>query len=263
VAQQFLALSALLLTQQAAAAIDTLSLSPDVTLLLSAQTVADENLAEDDLSGAIALQDIGPIPQSTSVAAYHLLDNGDQLLAFETIVNLPGAVVARPNDVVRFDGFAYALEFAGSDEGVPPGARIDALTVAENGNLVLSFDISAALPSVFSDDEDLVRFDGVDQFHLFLDGSAAGLHPGLDLDAAHFDAASGRILVSLDAGGMAAGTVFSDEDLLEYDPMSDTWAVAYDGSVEHGAWAAGDLVAAFVTLLGELIFADGFESLIP
>jgi hypothetical protein len=262
-ALQSLALLALLLAQPAEAAIGTVRLSPDTTLVLSGEIVADESLAEDDLSGAIALRDIGAIPPATGLAAYHLMENGDQLVVLETTVTLPGPLVARPNDVVRYDGAGYALEFSGSNYAALQGARIDALTVAENGDLVLSFDVTTSLPSVIADDEDLVRFDGVDQFELFFDGSAAGLAPGLDVDAAHFDTDSGRLLISLDGGGIAAGTVFGDEDLLEHDPIGDTWAIAYDGSAEHAAWAAADLVAAFVTLLGDLIFLDGFEDLAP
>jgi len=262
-ALQSLALLALLLAPPAEAAIGTVRLSPDTTFLFSGQTVADENLAEDDLAGAVALQDIGAIPPATGLAAYHLLENGDQLLVFDTTVTLPGPVIARSSDVVRYDGAAYTLEFVGSNRGVPQGARVDALTVAENGDLLLSFDVTTALPSVVAQDEDLVRFDGVDQFELFFDGSAAGLAPGLDVDAAHFDTDSGRLLISLDGGGIAAGTVFGDEDLLEHDPIGDTWAIAYDGSAEHTAWAAADLEAAFVTLLGDLIFLDGFEDLVP
>jgi len=260
---QLMALLALLLAQQAMAAIGTVRLSPDTTLLLSAQTVADENLAEDDLTGAVALQDVGAVPRAAGLAAYHLLENGDQLLVLDTAVSLPGPVIARSNDIVRYDGAAYTLEFVGSNRDVPHGARIDALTLAENGDLLLSFDVTTALPSVVAQDEDLVRFDGVDQYELFFDGSAEGLDPGLDLDAAHFDADSGHLLISLDSGGTAAGTVFSDEDILEYDPIGEAWTIAYDGSAEHGAWAGGDLVAAFVTLLGNLIFLDGFENLVP
>jgi hypothetical protein len=220
-------------------------------------------VADDDLSGTIALQDIGAISPAADLAAYHLLSNGDQLLAFDTTVTLPGSIMARPNDVVRYDGAAYALEFVGSNQGIPPGTRIDAVTAADNGDLVLSFDVTTAIPSVIADDEDLVRFNGVGQFAMFFDGSAAGLPPGLDLDAAHFDADSGRILISLDIGGTVAGTAFSDEDILEHDPAGSTWSVAYDGSAEHGAWSGGDLVAVFVGLLGDLIFEDGFESPVP
>lgn len=258
-----LALVAVLVTGQAIAAIDTARISPDIGLTLSGQIVTDDNVVEDDLSGAVAVIDIGAVPREAGLAAYHLLDSGHQLLVFDITVSLAGGVIARPNDVVGYDGIDYNLDFVGSDFGVPNGARIDALSVDETGNLLMSFDITTELPSVVADDEDLVRFNGVDSFEMLFDGSAVGIDPGLDVDAAHFDGDSGRILLSLDSAGTIDGVVFSDEDILQYDPAGGTWQQAYDGSAQHSAWSGGDLVALFVTQLGDLIFLDGFETVLP
>lgn len=50
------------------------------------------------------------------------------------------AVIARPSDVVRRTaGGSYSIEFDGLAEGLPAGARIDALSVDGN-DLLLSFD---------------------------------------------------------------------------------------------------------------------------
>jgi hypothetical protein len=234
--------------------------SPDITLDLGGQVTSDENAALDDLSGSVTLQNIGVIPPNADLSAYHRFDNGDQLLSFDITITLPGPVIARPGDVVRrAANGSFSIEFNGAAEGVPAGARIDAVSVEGNGDLLLSFDTTVGLPSLVAADEDVVGFDGSD-FSLVFDGSAAGLTPGADLDALHYASDSGLIYASFDIGGTVGGINFSDEDLLRYDPGTTSWTLAYDGSAEHLAWNAGDLDAVFVTFLPEIFFKDGFES---
>ncbi len=232
--------------------------SPDVTVSLSGQLITDENLGETQGSSA-ALVGIGTIPPNADLSAYHLADNGDHLFALDTTVSLAGGVLARPQDIVRYNGANYTLEFTGSSFGIPTGARIDALSMNGNGDLLLSFDISLALDGVLIADEDLAAFDGAN-FSLFFDGSASGINPALDLDAAHYLPVSKVLILSFDGSGMASATPFDDEDLLQFDVASPAWAMAYDGSARFPGWAGADLDAAFVTLIGELIFEDGFET---
>ena len=58
-----------------------------------------QNVAQDNLAGTVSLVNIGTIPLGTNVTAYDRLPNGDQLLAFDTTVSLPGGVTARPGAV--------------------------------------------------------------------------------------------------------------------------------------------------------------------
>jgi hypothetical protein len=74
------------------------------------------------------------------------------------------------------------------------------------------------------------------------DGSAQGIAVNLDLDGAdRLD--DGRLLLSFDGSGSAGGVFFSDEDVLFFDPAAGSYAMAYDGSAQHAAWAASDLDA--------------------
>lgn len=244
----------------AVAQIESIQASPDVTLELAGVPVTDEDVATDGLSGIVVPLDVGMIPPNAELSLYHQLDNGDDLLAFDITVELPGAVIARPTDVIRHSGGVYSVEFDGSANGVPAGARLDALSADADGDLLMSFDTTVALPGVTAADEDVVEFDGAD-FSLLFDGSAAGLTPAVDLDALHFAPGIGRLYVSFDTGGTIDGTNFSDEDLLEHDPVGGNWSLAYDGSTEHGNWIAADLDAAFIAFLADFIFKDGFESL--
>jgi hypothetical protein len=212
-------------------------------VVLGGETVNDEEAAADDLAGAITLIDIGTIPAATDVNAYHLLPNGDQLISFDTTINLPpGGLTAEPGDVVRYDGSNYSLEFDASVNGVPSGVVTDSISVDTNGDLLLSFDTTVPFPDNLTvDDEDLVGFDGMD-FSLFFDGSGAGIAPSLDLDGAHY-LGNDKLLLSLDGSGTVDGVSFDDEDVLELNLTGGTWELAYDGSTQHTGWPGADLDA--------------------
>jgi hypothetical protein len=226
--------------------IDSADLSPDITVTLDGQTITDENVASDDLTtGTITKALLGILPEASDLSAYHALTGGDHLLSFDITVALAGGVTAHPGDIVRYDGASHTLEFDASAESVPDGVRTDAVTMSAGGNLVLSFDTTVALGGSTYFDEDLVEFDGAN-FSSFFDGSAAGLDSALDIDGAHVFGSNGKLALSFDISGSIDGVNFDDEDVLEYDPTSSTWELAWDASVERAEWEAGaDVNAVF------------------
>ncbi len=240
------------------APIQELTVSPDITLDLSGQLVSDENTAVDDLAGAVALQSLGAIPANADLTAYHMASNGDHLLVLDITVELPGGVTARPSDVVHNSGGVFSIAFDGQAEGIPTGARIDALGQDGAGNLLLSFDTTIDFSGFIANDEDVVLFDDP-SFSLLLDGSAVGIPAAADVDAIYYAHEAATFYLSLDISGTAGGIFFNDEDLLVYESGPGIWAMAYDGSAEHPAWIAGDLDAAFATFIAGFLFRDGFE----
>jgi hypothetical protein len=174
------------------------------------------------------------------VTAYHQFWGGAQLFSLDRAALLAGALAVGPEDVVRYDGASYTVEFDGSAHGLAAGVGVDAVTVS-GGKLVLSFDTTATLGAVTADDEDLVLFDG-SGFTLFFDGSAHGVPSWLDLDGAHV-LSGNRLAMSFDGSGGLPGVVFADEDVLEYDLLADAWEITYDGSAEHPSWDATNLDA--------------------
>ncbi len=238
---------ALLAVTSEAWAVDPLEWSPDVAVELAGLTVQTDAVVADVLFGSVKPVDVGLLPAATRVSAYHVLEDGDQLLVFDTTVSLPGKVVAGPRDVVRYDGTRYQVVFDGAARGIPAGARIDALAMIEAGplsQLLLSFDVTIPLDGVTADDEDLVSFRGPSfPPQLFFDGSAERVPSALDLDAADVRRASGVRSLSFDGSGRVGGIDFDDEDVLNFDPASDQWVLAYDGSARDAAWAPADLAA--------------------
>ncbi len=231
------------LSPTAALAQEIVAASPDVTIDLGASIIAhDEDVALDNQLGIVVLEGLGALPDASDITAFGLNASGDRLIAFETTTQLAGGVVARPGDVVRFDGAVYSLEFDASAAGLPAGVATDATSLAPGG-LLLSFDITVDLGGgLVAADEDLVRWDGA-AFSIVFDGSAQGIDSALDVDAAQ-DLGGGAFLMSFDTTGQIAGVIFDDEDVLRFDGTN--WSLEFDASQANSAWAAADLDAVMV-----------------
>jgi hypothetical protein len=236
---------ALLLLASAATALTPLGdlrYAPDITVDLSGTTVDHNEVAEDDLAGNVSLVNIGAIPKAAIVTAYDRLANGDQLLSFDIDVELAGGLAARRGDVVSFDGTNFTLLFDAAANGIPRGVITDAVSAIGPADLLLSFDVTVALGAVTAHNSDVVRFQG-GVFSIFFDGAAAGVAPGLDLDALNYLPGNGHLLLSFDVSGVLGGVSFNDEDVLEYTPGAGTFELAYNGLSEHAGWFGGDLQA--------------------
>jgi hypothetical protein len=237
------ACAALLGVVETSNAQDIVAASPDVTIDLGVSVIAaDEDVAIDDQLGIVLLEDLGALPEASEVIALGLDLNGDRLISFETTTQLTGGIVARPGDVVRYDGATYSIEFDAVAEGLPDGVASDAVSLSASG-LLLSFDTTVDLGGgLVVADEDLVDWNG-SIFGLVFDGSVAGLDSALDVDAAQ-DLGGGQFLISLDTSGQIAGLVFDDEDVLRFDGMN--WNLEFDASAANPSWAAADLDAVIV-----------------
>jgi hypothetical protein len=233
----------ILLSALPATAQEVVSASPDITIDLGASIVtADEDVAVDNQLGVVMLENLGAIPDASDVIALGFDVNGDRLIAFDTTSLLPGSVVARPGDVVRYDGASYSIEFDASAAGIPMGVLTDATSLVPGG-LLLSFDTTVDLGSgLIAADEDLVRWNG-SSFSLGFDGSAEGLDRSLDVDAAQ-DLGGGAFFMSFDTSGTVSSISFDDEDVVRFD--GSVWSMEYDASVADSNWAAADLDAMMV-----------------
>jgi hypothetical protein len=220
--------------------LDWAAVSSDASVELAGVMVDPEGVAVDNLLGVVVPTSLGELPAGVNLTAYHQFSNGHQLFSLNVAVLLDGSLAAGPEDVVRYDGTSYTMEFDGSAEGVAAGVGVDAVTVM-NGDLVLSFDTEVVLGGETCAAADLVWFDG-SGFTLLFDGSEVGLPAGLNVDAAHFLRAN-RIAVSFDGSGVLPGVVFADEDVLEYVVSEGAWEITYDGSAEHATWDVPNLDA--------------------
>jgi hypothetical protein len=219
-----------------------IAVSPDVTAIFGGLEVRDQGAFVDGPSGFLASVDLGPLPEAAAVDALHTTSDAGVLFSLDSHADLGGLPVA-PADVVRWGGTAHEIVFDASVAGVPPGTNVDALSQRDD-ELLLSFDADLELGGIAYRPVDLVAWDGVD-FSLAFDGLAAGLGPGLDVDAAHLESI-GDLLLSFDTAGSVGGVDFADEDVLRHDPSAGSWEMFYDGSAEHPEWLAADLDAVSV-----------------
>ena len=216
-----------------------LSLSPDITINLDGTVVADEAVGLAPNPGATSLINLGPLPESADVVAYHRQSPTESLFALDTTVLLGGNVYA-PGDVIAWNGSTHSLAFDAASSGVPPGFVADAVGRDVLGNILLSLDHTADLGGgVIAADEDVIRFVGTTPSIAF-DGSAAGLAGALDVDGLH-DLGVGRFALSFDTGGMIGGVAFADEDLLYVDATTGTWYLLVDGSELDADLVAADV----------------------
>jgi hypothetical protein len=194
----------LLLSAIPATAQEVISPSPDITIDLGASVIAaDEDVALDNQLGLVMLENLGTLPDASDVIALGSDVNGDRFISFDTTTALAGGVVARPGDVVRYDGAAYSIEFDALAAGLPNGVVTDATSLSANG-LFLSFDTTVDLgEGLVAADEDVVDWNGT-SFALAFDGSEVGLDTALDVDAAQ-GLGGGSFLLSFDTTGQIAG----------------------------------------------------------
>lgn len=176
-----------------------------------------------------------------------------------------------PSEVVRFDAAAGTHALAVALAGEP---ALDALFRMDGGDWLFSVESAADLGGTTFDGTDVVRFDGA-LFTTFLDGAAAGIPAGANVDALFLDGGDGGDLVlSFDVPTTLGGTNYGPADLVRhaggvFSPFLDAAAAGIPpGSNVTGADRRGGLIVlAFdiptdlggtTYLPGELVGWDGF-----
>jgi hypothetical protein len=251
---------ALALVPAARAQLVAVDLSNDLTWTAGAATIDDEGVARVTLPAVVSAISLGALPGAADVSAYHALDDGRALFALDTFVDLGGGVTAGPEDLVTWDGSAFALFLDGSGAGIPAGSGIDAVArrrQAGTAATLVSFDVTTLLPGGLTvEDEDLAAWDGVAWTSEF-DGSGNGVPEALDLDGFDRDPENGTRYFSFDSSGQILGVDFDDEDVVAFDGF--VWSLAFDASVAlEASFAAGDLDALGARTAN--LFSDDFET---
>jgi hypothetical protein len=244
----------------ASAELVAVEVSNDVTWTAGVATIDDEGARRVTLPSTVSALDLGTLPGGADVTAYHALEDGRPLFALDTYVDLGAGVKAGPEDLVTWNGSAYAIFLDGSDAGVPSGSAIDAVAIRRQTgttSTLVSFDVTTALPGGLTvDDEDLAAWDGV-SWTIELDGSANSVPEALDLDGFDRDPVDGTRYFSFDSSGQIDGVDFDDEDVVAFDGFD--WSLAYDASAAlEASFAAGDLDALGARTAN--LFRDNFES---
>lgn len=137
------------------------------------------------------------------------------------------------------------------DGGVFQGSTdIDAAYVLDSGNIILSTFANATLGGLGFVGSDLVEYNPTtDTATLFFDGDLFSQNE--NIDAAHiFD--NGNIILSTVGSATLGGLSFSADDLIEYNPTTDTATLFFDGSLFSGT---ENIDAAHVLSSGNIVLS--------
>jgi hypothetical protein len=234
----------------------SVDVSSDIAWLSGVQNTADHTVLQISFPSSSSTIDLGLLPVTADVTAFHRYDDVYRFFSVD-ITTLVSQGLIYPQDVIAWDGGTYYLAFDRVAAAIPPTTRIDAVSVAPNGLILLSFDTTVQLPGGLTfADEDIAGFDGA-IWSMFFDGSAKGIPASLDIDGLDIHPNGSTLYLSFDTSGLLGTAFFNDEDIVSYDGAS--WSLALDASEVLGAsFAAGDLDA--LGFKSALLFRDGFES---
>jgi len=250
---QFIVAALLLgrLTSAAAADLESVTYSPDITVLLGSRTVVDHEVVR-ERGGNFQRRLIAG--RSNDVDAFYRFDDGSVLFSLE-VATVANGQFARPGDILSADSQGVQIVLDSRALGVPEGANLDAVSAVPGlpDFLLLSFDITVKLDGQVFADEDIIMFgpgaDGQNKFGMGLDLSQVGIDESLDLDALHIESVAPTFLyMSFDGSGRVGNVSFDDEDVLEFDNEQQAWRLVYDGSERFEGWKPGDLDALYVVV---------------
>jgi hypothetical protein len=235
----------------AATPLDALVLTPvspvtlDLTGAAGEQAVPARAAVRYDATGIGLVPLVLPVPPAgsgSSLRAYHQGSDGSIYFSLSATETLAGTTF-QPSDIIRWDGSSYTRHFHGLAEGIPAGVTITGYAQDASGTDLLAFSSSfntisgtsitprdvivwppgAALPSVWL---------------------ATGLPVGIGIDGLSV-LENGHVLISLSSDAVFAGALRADEDVLEYDPASESWELAVDTSDLDPDWAAAGVTALY------------------
>ncbi|MDJ0709612.1 MAG: DNRLRE domain-containing protein [Woeseiaceae bacterium] len=165
------------------------------------------------------------------VNAVHLLADGRIVISTTGNATL-GGLSFGDDDLIVYDPSSDSAQllFDGGSVFGDSTEDIDAVYVVADGIYLMSTMTDATIEDFDVGDDDLFRFDAnTGQATMFLDGGSVFSASDEDIDAVH-RLADGRLLISTTGNATLGGLSFGDDDIVEYDPSTDTATLYFDGS---------------------------------
>ncbi len=163
------------------------------------------------------------------VDAVHILANNNILLSTTTQAEI-GGVSFNEDDVVIYNpstNTAAILLYGDSLFSSPE--NITAVHLLDSAHILLSTDNTASIGTLSFQSRDIVEYDlDTDSAWLYFNGSSA-FNGAANVNAVHV-LSNGHIILSVNGVGRTIGSLtFGREDLVEYDPVSGTATMYFDG----------------------------------
>ena len=183
-----------------------------------------------EIDTATLFFDGGLVGLVDEIDAMHLLANGHIVFSLKIDGMTLGGLTFDEEDLVDYDPVldTATLIFDGSSLFETSDEDVKSVYVMDNGHFVLSTSSSATLGGLSFENIDLVEYDPVaDKASLFFDGSLTTLTE--KINAVHV-LPNGHIVISITAASATLGGLsFTEDDLVDYDPVADTATVMFDG----------------------------------
>ncbi len=160
------------------------------------------------------------------------------------------------DDLIYYDSLAgtAAQIFSGNTSFSNPNENIDAVHYLDSGQIIISTVGDASIGGINFGDDDLVQYDPLTgTTTLLFNGGNLFLSANEDIDAVHI-LANGHIALSTTGGATLGGLSFGDDDIIEYDPVSDTATVLFDGGTLFSN-PNEDVDAVYITATGNIILS--------
>lgn len=198
---------------------------------------ADEDIVEFDGLNFSMLFDGSDVGVRRDLNAFDIIGPTTILMSFDRDVTVPDVGPIEDHDIVRFDATSlgenttgtFSLYLDGSDVGLNTTKEdIDAITLLDDGRLIISTVSTVSVPGVSAVDEDLLAFiptslgaDTAGSWELYFDGSEVELSSsGEDVDAAHVAPVDGKIYLSTNNVFAVPGLSGGDEDVFVCQPSA-------------------------------------------
>jgi hypothetical protein len=195
---------------------DAVSYQPDDLFIVD--TVAD--------TGAL-LESIDGFTTTINVDGMFIRSDGRIWLSTTGNATL-GATAVLDGDIVEYDATTDTGTVVFSESLFDDDEDVDALFVRSNGNILLSTETPATLGGLSFDDSDVVEYNpNTDIATMFLLASSV-FDGDYDVDAFHV-LHNGNYVLSTRQTGAIGGVGFTDEDLVEYDPVGGTASLLFVG----------------------------------
>jgi len=206
-----------------------LSTSNDATL--GGVTFSADDLAEYDAAADIAaryLHGDTVFSGNEDIDAFHILNNGHIILSTASNASI-GSLNFGDDDLVEFNPeTGIATVYLSGSVFSTGSENIDAVYVMDNGIIVLSTDDDARIGSLDFGDDDLVAYNKItSQISLLFDG-ANFTESDEDIDGVHI-LENGHIILTTREAATLGGLTFGADDLVEYDPISDSAWMYFSG----------------------------------
>lgn len=206
-----------------------LILSTDNNETLGGLSFSDGSLAEYDAATDTATLYFNEnnFSGSENIDAVHVLGNGIIILSVSGNATL-GGLSFGDGDLAAYDPSSDSATLYFDENMFSGNEDIDAVYVRANGNILLSTDGNATLGGLSFSEGDIVEYNpSTNTATLFFDEN--NFSGNENIDGFHL-LDNGNLLISISGSGTLGGLSFSDGDIVEYNPSSNTASLYFDES---------------------------------